>query len=143
MTPGNHSYSWKQALVPVTVCILVFTGCGRAVRYLSVDFPHGETRLGVREGGEARLYYGALPAHLTVTKGVFDPDDLYNRLRPLLHANVPAERRPDPTAEYGLVSIRFSSGKRATYLLYDRAFAEALFEKARSNRTDAPGERFP
>lgn len=127
-------YNRAIKLALVSVVVLFLTDCGRKVRYLSLDFPHGETRLWVRAGGEARLYYGALPDHHILQEGVFNVDDLYARLRPLLHKNVPAEQRPDPGVEYGMVSIRFNSGKRVDYLLFDRAFTEALFERGRRIR---------
>lgn len=100
---------------------------------ISIDFPHGETRLVVNRSGEASLYYGALDRECVIKPGTFDIDKLYRRLRGRLHPNLPAEERPEPTAKYGMVHIHYKDKGEKYFLVYDGKFAERLFEKARKN----------
>ncbi len=104
-----------------------------SVTSVSIDFPHGETRLLVQRGGEARLFYGALPQHRIVKKGTFDVDDVYRQLRSRLHDNVPREEWPDPKATAGMVTISFADKTKKDYLIFDGDFAQLLFEEAESN----------
>lgn len=107
---------------------------GPAIESISVDYPHGETRLVVWTSGEAALYYGALPRRRIVAEGIFTVESLHERLRPKLHPVAPREAWPDPKAEAGMVQIRFEDGTEQVHLIFDeRAFAERLFEKAREN----------
>ena len=53
----------------IALMILLVTwivGCEEersSIESISIDFPHGETRLLVERNGEAFLYYGALPSY--------------------------------------------------------------------------------
>jgi hypothetical protein len=118
------------AMVPVLA-----SGCSaRAdkVTNISIDFPHGETRLLVKREGRAYLFYGALPQRQEIEPNTFDIDDLFNELQERLNPVLPAENRPlgEP---YGMVQIRFQDGSEKDYLIYDGDFAEKLFERARAN----------
>ena len=102
------------------------------VTHISLDFPHGETRLVVRRDDTALLLYGALPRSQVVRRGTFDIDVVFQALQSRVHDVVPAERRPVGQA-YGMVTFRFSDGSEQHHFIYDGAFAEALFQRARAN----------
>ena len=127
-----------SALVVVLVAVSSCIAQGPRVASLSVDYPHGERRLLVESGGEASLFYGALPRGQRIGAGVFSVDELYAQLRARLHENVPRDRWPDPMAEYGMVTIVFDDRSERSYLLFDeKAFAEALFGRAEAGIVSA------
>ncbi len=113
------------------------TGCNEktsSIKSISIDFPHGETRLLVRRNGEAFLLYGALPQHQKVKNSTFDVDELYKQLQTRLHDNVPREKWPNPKSKAGMVTINFDNKVEKVYLIFDEAeFAERLFNKAKKN----------
>lgn len=121
----------------LALCFLFLGGCNkdsRVIESISIDFPHGGTRLVVWKSEEAALYYGALPQHDFVSTGVFDVEDLYKKLQPHLHSNVPREEWPNPSATAGMVQVKFKDKGKKNYLIFDeKAFAEELFSKARQN----------
>ncbi len=123
-------------LVLMTLFLLQ-AGCNdniSSIESISIDFPHGETRLLVRRNGEALLFYGALPQHQTIRNGTFDIDELCKQLQPRLHENAPREERPNPASEYGMVQIRLKDKSEKTYLIFsEEDFAEQLFSKAKRN----------
>lgn len=131
----------RIALFIVAVFAASLSACRDAPTSISIDFPQGETRLLVEQGGEALLYYGALPASRTVKKGIFDVSHLYLQLLPRLHQVAPRERWPDPKAQVGMVSMRFEDGSTAEYLIFDAAFARSLLDQARRNVIPAAGGR--
>jgi hypothetical protein len=105
----------------------------KPIESISIDFPHGETRLLVRSDGEAFLYYGALPSFQRVRSGTFDVEILYGQLETRLNDNVPREEWSDPGATAGMVIITFKDQSAQNYLIFDRHFAEQLFKKGREN----------
>ncbi len=117
--------------------ILLQAGCSEkrsAIESISLDYPHGETRLVVRSNGEALLFYGALPRHESIRLGTFGVDELYAQLQPRLHDNVPREQWPNPSSVVGMVTIRFENGTKAVHLIHDEEdFAERVFNRARKN----------
>jgi hypothetical protein len=111
-------------------------GCAEGFGYvtsISIDFPHGETRLLIQRDGEALLFYGALPQHRIVKKGTFDVDEVYSRLQSRLHENVPREDWPDPKSKAGMVTISFADKTKKDYLIFDGEYARLLFDEAESN----------
>lgn len=112
-------------------------GCNaetRSMESISIDFPHGETRLLVRRNGDAFLFYGAVPQSQKVKNGVFDIDELYKQLRTRLHNKVPREKWPNPDSRAGMVTVQFDSTAKKDYLIFDEAeFTERLFKKAKQN----------
>lgn len=130
-------------LATIVRCVLVIflallTSAGddlgsRSITVISMDFPHGETSLVVKRNGEAFLYYGGRPQGAVIKRGTFNIDRLYRQLRRRLHPVVAAEERPNPTAKYGMVTIFYKNKSEKSYLIYDRKFAESVFEKARNN----------
>ncbi|MBN2085140.1 MAG: hypothetical protein JW748_07920 [Anaerolineales bacterium] len=102
------------------------------IESISLDFPHGETRLTVRRDGRARLSYGALPEWLTVESGVFDAGQLAEELRPLLKDMVASEERPIGQP-FGMVSCQYRDGGSGEYYLFHGEFAEGLFVTACRN----------
>lgn len=112
-------------------------GCSEkigSIQSISIDYPHGETRLVVQKNGEALLYYGALPRHQKIKNGSFDVDALYKQLRPMLHSNVPREEWPDPKSVAGMVIIRHDNNIQSEHLVFDaEEFTERLFNEARNN----------
>ena len=115
--------------------LLCLAGCSppsNPVTTIVLDFPHGETRLLIRQDGETRLYYGALPQSQIVKPGLFDIDEIADQLQPRLSKVVPAEERP-LGQPYGMVTLQLTDGSQQDYFIYDGAFAEALFQKAREN----------
>ena len=127
-----------------TICFFVLTtlfflqmGCNgktSSIQSISIDFPHGETRLVVRRNGEALLFYGALPQHQKVKNSTFDIDALYKQLQTRLHDNVPREKWPNPKSKAGMVTINFDNKAKKDYLIFDEEkFAERLFSKAKMN----------
>jgi hypothetical protein len=124
-----------SALLLWTMALALVNGCNaRAdeVTDISIDFPHGATRLLVKRDGSAYLFYGALPQHQEIKPNTFDIDDLFNDLQGKLNPVLPTENRPLGAA-VGMVQIRFQDGSEKDYLIYDGAFAEGLFEIARAN----------
>ena len=115
--------------------VLLLSACradAQSVDRISLDFPYGETRLLVRRGGEARLFYAALPEALMVEDGVFDFDMLFDQLQTRIHDVVPAEERTIGKP-FGMVTVWFRDGGYKDYLLYDGDFAESLFVEACRN----------
>ena len=104
-----------------------------SIESISMDFPHGETRLLVQRNGEAFLFYGALPSYQKIRKGTFDLDELYKQLKPHLHENVPRENWPDPKSKAGMVTIRFKNKSQRDYLIFDEGLAKIIFDKAKGN----------
>lgn len=109
-----------------------------SIESISLDFPHGETRLLVQRDGEAFLFYGALPAHQKIAKGTFDIDELYKELQSRWHENVPRESWPDPKSKAGMVTIRFQDKSQKDYLIFDEDLAKIIFEKAKENIVGRP-----
>ena len=124
-------------IVIITLCCLLPGGCSlnsRLIESISIDFPHGETRLVVWKNGEAALFYGARPQHEVVKTGVFNVQDIYKQLRQRLNPNVPREDWPDPKATAGMVQIRLKNKRESAYLIFDeKEFMEELFIRARQN----------
>lgn len=124
-------------LAVLALCYLLSEGCNNdshVIESISIDFPHGETRLVVWKNGEAALFYGALPQHNVVKTGIFDVENLYKQLQLRLHRNGPREEWPNPTSTSGMVQIKFKDKGNKDYLIFDeKAFAEELFSKARLN----------
>lgn len=105
-----------------------------SIERISIDFPHGETRLLVRRNGEALLFYGALAQHQKIKNSTFDVDELYKQLQTRLHDNVPREEWPNPKSKAGMVTINFNNKAKKDYLIFDEEeFAERLFNKAKKN----------
>jgi hypothetical protein len=110
------------------VMALAVSGCQpetETAESISLDYPYGETRLLVRRGGEARLFYAALPESLMLKSGVFDFDVLMGQLEPRLHDVVTGDLvagRP-----FGIVTVNYRNRSSGDYFLYDGEFAEALF----------------
>ena len=132
---------WKDPIVLTIasffgVLVLIMAGgCGAKADLptsINMDFPHGETRLLVKEDGEAFLFYASLPQHEIIRPNTIELDKLYNELQDKIHPNVPMEERPVYEA-YGMVTFRFGDDREEDYLIYDGAFAEAYFEIARAN----------
>ncbi len=121
----------------MAVLILVVTGCKEeagSIESISIDFPHGETRLLVQRNGDAFLFYGALPQRQRIKNGTFDIDELYDQLQGRLHDNVPREKWPNPRSRAGMVQIRFQGKYKRDYLIFDEeVFTDRLFSKARKN----------
>jgi hypothetical protein len=129
------SIQFLGAFLLGTLALVLAGGCSaRAnnVTSISLDFPHGATRLLVKRDREARLFYGALPQSQKIEPGTFDIDDLFNDLQDKLNPVLPAENRPLGAA-CGMVQFRFQDGSEKDYLIYDAVFAEKLFEIAREN----------
>lgn len=124
-------------LILLTLCCLLLAGCSinsRVIESISIDFPHGETRLVVWKNGEAALFYGARPQHETVRAGIFNVQDLYKQLQPRLNRNTPREEWPNPNATPGMVQIRFKDNGNRDFLIFnEKELAEELFKKARQN----------
>jgi len=122
------------------VCLLTLAGCREdpsAVESISIDFPHGETRLIVWKDGNASLFYGALPQSKTIKTEVFDITKLYQQLKPRLHPNVPREDWPNPQSIAGMVQVKIKDKGKSAYLIFDeQEFTKQLFDKARQNITD-------
>ena len=123
-------------LVLMTLFLLQ-AGCNdniSSIESISIDFPHGETRLLVQKNGDAFLFYGALPQSQKIKNSVFDIDELYTQLQPRLHDNVPREKWPNPTSKSGMVTITFDNNEQRDYLIFDEEeFADRLFNKAKNN----------
>lgn len=121
----------------MVLLILAGTGCkedASTIESISIDFPHGETRLLVQRNGEAFLFYGALPQHQKIKNGTFDIDELYEQLQERLHDNVPREKWPNLQSRAGMVQIRFHGKHQRDYLIFDEeVFTDRLFTKARTN----------
>ncbi len=127
-----------------TICFFILMalffmqmGCDEknsSIERISMDFPHGETRLLVQKNGDAFLFYGALPQSQKVKNSVFNIDELYTQLQPRLHDNVPREKWPNPNSKSGMVTITFDNNEQRDYLIFDEEeFADRLFNKAKNN----------
>jgi len=125
------------SLIVLVFCCLLLAGCHEnspVIESISIDFPHGESRLAVWKNGEAGLFYGSRPQHEIVRAGGFNVHDLYKQLKPRLNPNVPREDWPDPGATAGMVQIKFKDREKSVFLIFnEKAFAEELFKKARQN----------
>jgi hypothetical protein len=126
--------------LPISALMILFitsiVGCGKErnpIESISIDFPHGETRLLVERSGEAFLYYGALPSYQEVRSGTFDTEILYKQLETRLHDNVPREKWLNPKAIAGMVIIAYKDQSQEDYLIFDEEYAEQLFREAREN----------
>jgi hypothetical protein len=121
----------------MVLLVLVGTAWGEdtnSIESISIDFPHGETRLLVQRNGESFLFYGALPQYQKIKNNTFDIDELYKQLQERLRDNVPREQWPNPKSRAGMVQIRFQDKHKRDYLIFDEdVFAERLFSKARKN----------
>lgn len=127
--------------IAMTALLLLGTGClesSDSIESISMDFPHGETRLLVQRDGEAFLFYGALPSHQKIGKGAFDLDELYKQLQSHLHENVPRENWPNPKSKAGMVTIRFKNKSQKDYLIFDEDLAKIIFDKAKKNIVGQP-----
>lgn len=128
---------YAQLLVALLIALLALAGCREnrpAIASISLDYPHGETRLLVRRDGETLLFYGPRPQHQIIRQGIFDVDALYEQLRDRLHDNVPREEWPDPQSVAGTVQISYTDRTEQVYLIFDaEAFAERIFDEARRN----------
>jgi hypothetical protein len=102
------------------------------ITHISIDFPHGETRLHVNNEGEAFLYYGALPSARYIERGVFDIKGIYKDLRSRLEPVVTNDKMK-PGVAYGMVTISFKDKKKVDYFITDGEFAGKLFRMARDN----------
>lgn len=112
------------------------THAGEATRVerITVDFPHGGSRLTVEAGGEATLAYGALPRTERVRPGVFDVRALHEELAPMLRPNVPREDWPRPGGQWGMVHVELGDGRSRAYLIRDAGQrVRTLFQRARAN----------
>jgi hypothetical protein len=121
--------------IALMVLLIPFAGCNEdlgQITHISIDFPHGETRLHVDDKGEAYLYYGALPKALQVEKGVFDIKKVYKDLRSRLEPVVTNDKMR-PGVSYGMVTISFKDKKKVDYFITDKDFADKLFRTARDN----------
>ena len=120
--------------------LLGLAGCGgqsARLQSLSLDYPHGGTRLLVQRSGEAALFYGARPHFQKIKAQTFEIDALYGQLEPLLYANRPREEWPDPKATAGMVVIIYDDREKESYLILDQQeFADRLFERARAAIAD-------
>jgi hypothetical protein len=117
--------------------VLALSACRaapRSVESISLDFPYGETRLLVRRGGEARLFYAALPESLTLRTGVFDIDALMDQLQPRLHDVVSGEQLAGRS--FGMLTLTYRDRDAGDYFLYDGEFADGLFVTACRNVAD-------
>ena len=124
------------SFIALMVLLILGIGCNESsesIESISMDFPHGETRLLVQRDGEAFLFYGALPSYQKIKKGTFDLDQLYKQLQVHLHENGPRENWPDPKAKAGMVTIRFKNKSQKDYLIFDEDLAKSIFDKARQN----------
>lgn len=133
----------NMRLIILIVILVLFGGCHEEVgqiTYISIDFPHGETRLHVNNRGEASLYYGALPKALHVETGAFDIQKIYKDLRSRLEPVVTNDKMK-PGISYGMVTISFRDKKSVDYFITDREFAEELFQMARDNLIEK-GQQF-
>jgi hypothetical protein len=125
----------SHLVVFVAACALLVSAClpeTRSVTSISLDFPHGETRLLIRRDDDALLFYGALPTSRAIKDGTFDIDQIYGQLKSRLYEVAPAEARP-LGRPYGMAMIGFSDGSSRDYLVYDGEFAEGLFVAACRN----------
>ncbi len=126
----------------IALMILLITGIvgckedRNPIESISIDYPHGETRLLVERSGEAFLYYGALPSFQKVRSGTFDTEILYKQLETRLHDNVPREEWSNPRATAGMVIIAYQDQSEEDYLIFDEQYAEQLFREARENILD-------
>jgi len=126
----------------IALMILLITGMvgckgdRNPIESISIDYPHGETRLLVERSGEAFLYYGALPSFQKVHSGTFDTEILYKQLETRLHDNVPREEWSNPRATAGMVIIAYQDQSEEDYLIFDEQYAEQLFKEARENVLD-------
>ncbi|MBI3159520.1 MAG: hypothetical protein HYZ26_07985 [Chloroflexi bacterium] len=126
----------RPVYTPIALALwgLLFVGCrtqSSAVTAISLDFPHGETYLVVQREGVARLGYGALLGD-PVRGEAFNIDILFEQLQERIQPVEPAEDRPLGQL-YGMVTFYFEDETTQSYLIYDREFAETLFEVARQN----------
>jgi hypothetical protein len=122
--------------IALMALLILGIGClesSDSIESISMDFPHGETRLLVQRDGEAFLFYGALPSHQKIGKGTFDLDKLYKQLKSHLHENVPREKWPNPKSKAGMVTIRFQNKSQKDYLIFDEDLAKLILDKARQN----------
>ena len=103
------------------------------IESISIDFPHGETRLLVERSGEVFLFYGALPTYQEVRSGTFDTEILYKQMETRLHDNVPRDEWLNPRATAGMVIISYKDQSQEDYLIFDEQYAEQLFREAREN----------
>lgn len=126
-----------MCLLFVALICFTYTGCKDSVNnveFISIDFPHGETRLHVWKDGRAALYYGARPQRETIEVGTFDIKQLYEQIQPRLYPSIPRENWPNPNSIAGMVQIRVKGKGEKVYLIFDEhQFSENLFKKARSN----------
>jgi hypothetical protein len=123
------------AILALSACRAEF----QSIESISIDFPHGETRLNVRGNGEALLSYGALPEWLVVKPGVFEVGKLAGELQSRQKDAVASEERPYGQP-FGMVSYHNFDGSNKDYFLYDGEFAEALFVTACGNLAHGAGE---
>ncbi len=142
--PANASRWEDIRIINKVICYFVLialvflqTGCNEktsSIESISIDFPHGETRLLVRSSGEAFLFYGELPYCQKVRNNTFDIIVLYKQLQTRLHDNVPREKWPNPNSRAGMVIIDFDNATRKDFLIFDEEeFAKHLFNKAKEN----------
>jgi hypothetical protein len=125
----------RALLLLGAMALFLASGCNaraNSVTSVSIDFPHGATRLLVKRDGRAYLFYGELPQHQEIEPGTFDIDDLFIDLQGKLNPVLPAENRPLGAA-VGMVQFRFQDGSQKDYLIYDADFAKSLFAMARAN----------
>jgi hypothetical protein len=133
--PGMKS---RFIFILAVVCVWMLSACNtdqNPVTRISLDFPHGGLRLLVQRDGDTRLFYGALPHSRIVKSGTFDVDELFQQLQPQLHDNSPGENPPSGQP-FGIATLEFADGTEQDYLIYDEAFAEALFKTACANIVD-------
>lgn len=125
-------------LVMLIVVLVPFSGCHKVINqinHISIDFPHGETRLHVNNKGEASLYYGALPKALKIKRGAFDIQTIYKNLQSRVEPVVTNDKMK-PGISYGMVTISFNDNRKIDYFITDREFAKELFQMARDNLID-------
>lgn len=106
-----------------------------SVDSISIGAPYGERALIVERSGHAILSESG-KGDLTVRRGLFDVDDLFQQsIGAVVHA-WDEDKRIDQ--RLGAVRIFFSNDTSGTYLIYDQEYVDELLNYAKSNVIGSP-----
>ena len=121
----------------VIACCFLQMSCRNAtpeLEFVSLMYPDGEDDLRIWKNGEASLYYGPSPHRKIIRTGTFQIESFYETLRPHLYPVVPREEWPDPTAEAGMVHVRFLGQDENAYLIFNaQEVAQDIFDEAKAH----------
>lgn len=120
-------------LLPLSGCIGLAIPPASRLDTIIVDMPHGAWRLHLYPDGSGAYSFGALPELGGIPAETFDFYEQYDELS----GRITDDR--EPGREYGTVQFCVEGrGCGELFYLYDREYADELFDRAFANRSGRP-----